>query len=63
MNTKTYSVATFKSIDDEGEVIEGNLSYENAKILCDELLKTNYGVEIIDEDFYSIEPIVLVKTN
>lgn len=63
MKTQTYLVATFKSIDDESEAIKGGLSYEEAKILFDELLKKNYGVEIIDEDPDNTEPIILIKTN
>ena len=60
---ETYAVAVFNSIDDESQVIEGGLSYEDAKNLFEELLKTNYGVEIIDENPDNMEPIILIKTN
>ena len=59
---KTYSVAVFDGPFEESIVIEGGLSYEKAESIFEELLKTNYGVEIIDDDPDNMEPIVLFKT-
>jgi hypothetical protein len=63
MKQETYSVATFKSLDSESIVVEGNLTYEQAQTLLSSLLNDNYGVEIISEDEDNMEPIVLIKTN
>jgi uncharacterized surface protein with fasciclin (FAS1) repeats len=59
---ETYSVATFENSDCDCVVVEGNLNFDEAKLIAQNLLKTNYGVYIIDEDVDNMEPIVLTFT-
>ena len=59
---KTYLVCTFDNIDSESVPVEGNLTYERAEQLSNELLNDYYGVEIIDESENAENPIVLIKT-
>lgn len=61
MNNETFTVATFDSIDDSKiDVVEGNLQYDEAKLLADKIWSENkhFGVEIIDNDPNNMEPIV-----
>ena len=60
---KNYSVATFENLGGESIVFESGLTFEQAETLAETLLKNSFGVEIIDDDVDSMEPIVLVKTN
>lgn len=59
---ETYSVATFENSDCECVVFEGGLNFEEAKLVAQNLLKTNYGVYVIDDNVDNMEPIVLVLT-
>ena len=61
-DNKSYLVATIANTDCESVPVEGGLTFEEANKKADELLKDNFGVEILDEDPDNMEPIVLVKT-
>ena len=58
-----FSVAIFDYDDDREEVIEGGLSWEEAKILAQKLWSSNkyYGVEVIDDCPNNMDPIVWIK--
>ena len=60
-----FEVATFEDFDDsDATVIQGGLSFEDAKKLANEIWKSgeHYGVEIIDCDPDNMEPIVWIKS-
>ena len=64
MQEQTFSVATFEGIEEQEQIIEGSLSYQDALTLATKLWESqnHFGVEIIDDDPNNMESIVWIKS-
>ena len=59
-----FEVSTFEDDDAEAIVVEGNLEFEEAMKMAEDLWATGkeYGVQIISLDPDNMEPIVWIKS-
>jgi|LauGreDrversion4_2_1035121.scaffolds.fasta_scaffold40431_8 hypothetical protein len=59
-----FEVSTFDEADEESYVIEGDLVFDEAKKMAEDLWSTGneYGVQIISLDPENMEPIVWIKS-
>lgn len=64
MRQQTFLVATFEGIEEQEQIVEGSLPYEEALKLATRLWESqkHFGVEIIDDDSNNIESIVWIKS-
>ena len=64
MENTLFQVATFNADESKEEVLQGGLSFNEAKVIALKLWESNkfHGVEILDEDIDNMEPIVWIKS-